>query len=153
MTTWIYFMGFRCISPYTYLFINFSVHVDSKGFWRWCITLRNPGYLYSCSYTDIGCLSNWPNRISVSHPHPWGWKHPLSETLCSLEYRTVDEAQKPINPESAVHIYTNSSLYNSLCYTAFIKWLFLWQGFQNAPLDPDIWKPRDKMAESGYDFV
>jgi hypothetical protein len=27
-----------------------------------------------------------------------GWKHPVSETLCSLEYLTIDKVQKPSNP-------------------------------------------------------
>jgi hypothetical protein len=32
-------------------------------------------------------------------PHPRTETDPVPETLCSLEYRTVDKVQKPSNPE------------------------------------------------------
>jgi hypothetical protein len=42
--------------------------------------------------------SNGPNRVCVSHhPHLRTETVPVSETLWSLEYRTMDEVQKPSN--------------------------------------------------------
>jgi hypothetical protein len=47
------------------------IWVDSKGFWRWCITLRR-----------CRCL-----------PHLRKETDPVSETLCSLVFRLLDDGQ------------------------------------------------------------
>jgi hypothetical protein len=45
-------------------------------------------------------LSDGPQSVGVSHaPHPRTETDPVSETLYSLEYRTMDKVQKPSNPE------------------------------------------------------
>jgi hypothetical protein len=43
-------------------------------------------------------LSIEPNRVGVSHPFTWEWKQPVSE-MSPLKYRTMDNVQKPSNPE------------------------------------------------------
>jgi hypothetical protein len=45
-------------------------------------------------------LSNGPNRVGVSYPSSEDEKNPVSKTLCSSEYMTMDRVQKPSNPKT-----------------------------------------------------
>jgi hypothetical protein len=70
------------------------------NFWeKICVCVDGPAFI-----TDTSCntvtrlrldLSNWSNRVGVSHSVTWGRKHPVPETLCSLEYRTMAKVQEP----------------------------------------------------------
>jgi hypothetical protein len=67
--------------------------------------------IYSCSYTDI-CypVADVSSVLGTQGsmclpPHLRTERDPVSEMLCSLEYRAMDEVQKPSNPEC----YTPSS--------------------------------------------
>jgi hypothetical protein len=64
---------------------------------------------YSRGYIDIGCpvikvsssqRIQYPNQGSTN-PHLRSGTDPVSETLCFLQYRTMDEVQKPSNPEGS----------------------------------------------------
>jgi hypothetical protein len=69
---------------YFYFYCTFSCY----------LSLTNPDLMYilvySCSYTDIGCLvievslSNEPNRVGVSHPLTWGRKQIQLPKCCVL---------------------------------------------------------------------
>jgi hypothetical protein len=99
------------------MWISASVQVDSKGFCRWCTTLLIAAFLdfihrpYFKKYKRARRFGNW---ISFS-PQVRRWEtptllrplekanlnylktetHSVSETLCSLKYRTMDKIQKP----------------------------------------------------------
>jgi hypothetical protein len=64
--------------------------MDSKVFWRWCVSL---------GITRIKFLD---------FEHDFSETGPFSETLCSSDYRMMDEVQKHRNPEfsGAVNIMT-----------------------------------------------
>jgi hypothetical protein len=96
-------------------YISTECLVDSKGFWRWCRTLRITGFLdffHRPSNSECSTPSSEPFRIYwYNHygpsiypsfrklervfPLTWGWKHPVSETLCFLVSRILNDGKSP----------------------------------------------------------
>jgi hypothetical protein len=74
--------------------------VDSKRFWRWCITHRINGVLdfYHVWYSREHSVSE-TGSVSVlrSVLHRRMETDPVSETSYSLEYQTMEKAQRPSN--------------------------------------------------------
>jgi hypothetical protein len=64
---------------------NKAIVVDSKGFWRWCITLRITGFL------DFFPLSG----ILETRKHDVSETGSISETSCFLVSRIPDDGKSP----------------------------------------------------------
>jgi hypothetical protein len=76
-------------------------------------------------------FSEGPNRVGVCHPpHLRTETDPVSETSCSLEYRTMDKVQNPGNPKC----YTPSS--GPFRIYLIIMLQTIWVEFQNKRLIP-----------------
>jgi hypothetical protein len=92
-----------------------NIFIDSKGFWRWCITIWSWVFWtlsivwYSKKTHNVSkngtvqwlklALSNWPNWAGDPLPYTWGRKQiQFSKRCVFLEYQT-DKLQKFSSPE------------------------------------------------------
>jgi hypothetical protein len=87
-------------------------HSELLGFWTLSIVRYCKEHLRTQRFGNRICfrpqVRGWETptllgpleRANLNHsPHLRKETDPVSETLCSLEYRTVDKVQKPSNPE------------------------------------------------------
>jgi hypothetical protein len=75
-------------------------NIDSNEFWQWCTVLRITRFLGFAHHLVFLKLENTmflrdPNEQVSSPPHLRMEKNPVSETLCFLVSRILDDGQSP----------------------------------------------------------
>jgi hypothetical protein len=78
-----------------------------------------------------GILKNGLNRVGVFLPHLRTETDPVSETLCSSEYWTMDKAQKPSNSDYFLPVLVSKSKPNEQQAETFLSTTFVIHNFRS----------------------